>query len=138
MSTGHSSPSPPRSVGVVLTKLLSTCDSAIMYFRSLSLSPSLSPLLSPSLVPLSLPLSLSSSLLLSFTLPLSLTLSLSLPPSLSQEIIKQDMDERKPGEDVDSSQWKDTIIYERTEGEYFPGTRVSELVVRPGVRYHSI
>ena len=36
------------------------------------------------------------------------------------------MDERKPGEDVDSSQWKDTIIYERTEGEYFPGTRVSE------------
>ena len=36
------------------------------------------------------------------------------------------MGERKPGENVDSSQWKDTIMYERNEGEYFPGTRVSE------------
>lgn len=45
---------------------------------------------------------------------------------LSQEIIKQDGDERKPGENVDSSQWKDTIIYERREGEYFPGTRVRD------------
>ena len=44
---------------------------------------------------------------------------------LAQEVIRQDGDERKPGENVDSSQWKDTIVYERNEGEYFPGTRVS-------------
>ena len=48
---------------------------------------------------------------------------------MCQEVIKQDKGERKPGENVDSSQWKDTIMYERTEGEYFPGTRVSELSV---------
>ena len=58
----------------------------------------------------------------------------SAPPSLfavmSQETIRQDVDERKPGENVDSSQWKDTIIYERREGEYFPGTRVSSQLFR--------
>lgn len=47
------------------------------------------------------------------------------PTILSQEVIKWDTDERKPGENVDSSQWKDTIVYERNEAEYFPGTRVS-------------
>ena len=45
--------------------------------------------------------------------------------SICQEVIRQNMDERKPGENVDTSQWKDTIMYERSEGEYFPGTRVS-------------
>ena len=56
--------------------------------------------------------------------------------SSSQETIRQDTSERKPGENVDSSQWKNTVRYERTEGEYFAGTRVSEILRLASHKYH--
>lgn len=35
--------------------------------------------------------------------------------------------ERKPGENEDTTKWKDTFVYERRESELVPGTRVSHM-----------
>ena len=42
--------------------------------------------------------------------------------------MKSELSVRKAGENVDGTQWKDTVELHKDEEEFFPGTRVSECV----------
>ena len=42
-----------------------------------------------------------------------------------QATVKSEQSIRKAGENVDDTQWKDTIQLQKDEEEFFPGTRVS-------------
>ena len=56
--------------------------------------------------------------------------SCNLIPPLLQGRVKADVMERKAGENVDNTQWKNTFQLEKTgEEEFFSGTRVCILVV---------
>ena len=39
--------------------------------------------------------------------------------------VKSELSVRKAGENVDDTQWKDTVQLQKDEEEFFPGTRVS-------------
>ena len=39
--------------------------------------------------------------------------------------MKSELSVRKAGENVDDTQWKDTVELQKDEEEFFPGTRVS-------------
>ena len=42
--------------------------------------------------------------------------------------MKSEQSVRKAGENVDDTQWKDTVQLHKDEEEFFPGTRVSQTV----------
>lgn len=42
-----------------------------------------------------------------------------------QATVKSELSVRKAGENVDDTQWKDTVQLQKDEEEFFPGTRVS-------------
>ena len=43
-----------------------------------------------------------------------------------QVTVKSELSVRKAGENVDGTQWKDTVQLQKEEQEFFPGTRVSQ------------